>query len=70
MSTDHAVFLLEKLKYKATLELEDRVKRHLTEVFKYKVLPKIIDDIKEKLIIDLVNSENDLEIKIHIKGEE
>jgi len=63
---DHSVFVLEKLKHKALIELETRVEKYVKEQFYSKILPKVINDIKNKLIIDLVNDDEMLSIEMRI----
>lgn len=67
---DVSVFVLEKLKLSALSELEERVQKHLKAQFYDKILPAIINDIKQNLIIELVNENDDLELKIRIKTKE
>jgi len=63
---DYSVFVLEKLKHKALIELETRVEKYVKEQFYSKILPKVINDIKNKLIIDLVNDDEMLSIEMRI----
>lgn len=70
--SDLSVFVLEKLKLNAQRELEERVEKHLKNEFYNKILPKVINEIKNNLIIDLVNDNEilTLSIKINKQNEE
>lgn len=68
MSQDLSIFVLEKLKLQAQRELEERVEKHLKSQFYDKILPTIVNNLKQNLIIELVNDNDDLELKIKIKS--
>lgn len=65
--SDYGVFVLEKLKLQAQRELEQRVEKHLKDVFYQKILPSIVGNIQKNLIVDLVNDDDQLELTIKIK---
>jgi len=65
--SDNKVFVLESLKNKALIQLENRVEKYLVSKFYSDVLPKLIKDIKNNLIIDLINDDENLELKIQLK---
>jgi len=65
--SDSAVILLEKLKLQASLLLTERVEKFLRDEFRYKILPKIMKNIENDLIVDLVNDDMSLELTIRIK---
>jgi hypothetical protein len=67
MSTDHAVFVLEKLKIIARAELEQRIEKHLKDEFYHKWLPRVKKEVTNKLVVDLVNMDDMLEIQMRIK---
>lgn len=64
---DGAVFVLEKMKIKAGMELMDRVEKHLKDEFYRKVLPKILKEVEKTIVISMVNDENHLDLTIKIK---
>lgn len=67
MSSDHSVFVLEKLKIMAALQLEERVEKHLKDKFYNEWLPKIVDEVRHNLIMEVVNENDNLELTIKIK---
>lgn len=64
--SDHSVFLIEKLKLIARKQLEDRIEQHLKDQFYHKWLPKVLDDVKNNLLIDLVSDENEMRLIIKL----
>lgn len=54
----------------ALRDIEQRVEKYLMNEFKYKILPKVISEVKSKAIIDLVNLDDQLELTIKIKETE
>lgn len=66
---DHAVFVLEKLKYSALVELESRVEKHLKDKFYSQILPTILKQITNQLVVDLVNDDDQLQLTIKINTE-
>lgn len=67
---DDELFFIEKMRYKALAELEERVEKHIKNEFYNKILPRIIKDVKEKVIIDIYTTNDSFELTIKLKESE
>ena len=65
--SDDKVFVLEKMKVRALMDLDERIEKHLKNEFYTKILPKAMKEVREKIIVDLVNQDDKLELIIKIK---
>ena len=65
--SDDKVFVLEKMKVRALMDLDERIEKHLKNEFYNKMLPKAMKEVREKIIVDLVNQDDKLELIIKIK---
>lgn len=70
MSTDHEVFVLERMKIGAGIQLRERVEKHLKNEFYNKILPKILKEVDSNLKIEMANTVDGLELKLIFTKEE
>ena len=62
-------FMLEHIRYSLLMELEKRVEKHLKDQFYQRILPAIIKQVKNEVVLDLVSGEDFLDIKIALKNQ-
>ena len=60
-------FMLNKMKIQMMMELEQRIEKHLKNEFYNKILPRTIDQVKKKVMIETIENEYDIDIKMTIK---
>lgn len=61
--------LTQKIRYAVLAELEAKIEKYLKNEFYNKMLPKLISEVKDKVIVDLVNYDDRFELSVKIKDD-
>lgn len=60
-------FFLEKMRLKAIQELEERIEKHLKNEFYHRILPKVVNDVKKNVVVEVTTSNDTVELVMKIK---